>query len=76
MENFQPPYTEPAELASLPTKSPTRDMGKPMLNSYLTHYFNLLVLLYRLFLVHCSQRPFIVYICPLRKVVKPKLVGK
>ena len=53
MEKFQPPYTEPAELASLPTKFPTRDIGKPMLNSYLTPYFNLLVLLYKLFLVHC-----------------------
>ena len=64
MENFQPPYTEPAELASLPTKFPTRDMGKPMLNSYLTPNFNLLT------------AEAIVYICPLRKVVKPKLVRK
>ena len=69
MENFQPPYTEPAELASLLTKFPTRDMGKPMLNSYLTPNFNLLVLMYRLFLVHCRGRT-------LRKVVKPRLVGK
>ena len=60
-------------LASLPTKFPTRDMGNPMLNSYLTPYFNLLVLLYRLFWFTAEA---IIYICPLRKVVKPKLVGK
>ena len=73
MENFQPPYTEPAELASLPTKFPTRDMGKPMLNSYPTHKFNLLVLMYRLFWFTAEA---IVYMCPLRKVVKPKQVWK
>ena len=39
MENFQPPYTEPTELASLSTKFPTRGMGKPMLKSYLTPNF-------------------------------------
>ena len=74
MENFQPPYTEPTELASLPTKFPTRDMGKPMLNSYLTPYF--LSASFVVQAVFWFTAEAIVYICPLRKIVKPKLVGK